>query len=55
VLYRSSLKFLIRAKTSEIAINEESACLRKFATLTSYQNQGIASFVLIHIIGPLKE
>ena len=44
-----------KSKNVRNSNNEESACLRKFATLTSYQNQGIASFVLIHIIESFKE
>ena len=34
--------------------NDKSARLRKFATLTHYQNQGIGSFILSHIIDSLK-
>ena len=34
--------------------NKQTARLRKFATLAPYQNQGIGSFVLRHIIDVLK-
>ncbi|MEH6455874.1 MAG: GNAT family N-acetyltransferase [Cocleimonas sp.] len=38
-----------------ISINSNnSARLRKFATLVAYQNQGVGSFVLSHIIDSLK-
>jgi predicted GNAT family N-acyltransferase len=54
-LHFGAFKDNVLVSVASVFVNQHKARLRKFATDECFQNQGIGSKVLLHIISSLKE